>query len=191
MYRDLLAWSELSYKIGLIGLAELKERTEVAEWLLDPGHSVRDPRLGRNEEPSVQELNDCSPPDSTPLTDGVKKDDPADRWLHLVMLSKWVFTVGDADCYPSVPHGHLQKKTNSWPKLNPYTGRVFSELHEEDKARRLTRSEMQKLWNDVRFLDLCHKQISWYSEFAPNYKFADAKNGWEGRHVLPRWRPVR
>ncbi|PJH88531.1 MULTISPECIES: hypothetical protein [Pseudomonas] len=188
MYRYLLLWSEVSYDLGLIGLAELKERAEVAEWLLDPGHSIRDPRLGRDEEPETQESSECERPDTAPLVEGAKKDDPADRWFHLVVLSKWIFTVGDVDCYPSVPHGHFQKKTNSWPKLNPYTGRVFSAPHSEDKARRLTRREMQVLWNDEEFLNHCHKQIDWYTEFAPQYQFVTAKYG---RHHLPRWRPVR
>jgi hypothetical protein len=106
---------------------------------------MRDPRLGRDEEPDVRELSECEPRVTTPPAEGAKKDDPADR-PHLVMLTKWVFTAGDPDCYPSVPHEHFQKKTNSWPKLNPYTGRVFSAPHEEDKARRLTKEEMQILW---------------------------------------------
>jgi hypothetical protein len=188
MYSELLFCSEVSYDFGLIGLAELKERAEVAKWLLDPGHSMRDPRLGRDEEFEARESSECEPPDTSPPAEGAKKDDPADRRFHLVVLSKWVFTVGDADCYPSVPHGHFQKKTNSWPKLNPYTGRVFSAPHEEDKARRLTKIDMQILWNDEEFIDHCHKQIDWYSEFAPKYQFVTARHG---RRHLPRWRPVR
>lgn len=188
MCRDLLFLSEFSYSIGLIGLAELKERAEVAEWLFDPGHIMRDPRLGRDEEPGVRESSECERPDTAPPAEGAKKDNPADPCPHLVMLGKWVFTVGDADCYPSVPHGHFQKKTNSWPKLNPYTGRVFSAPHEEDKARRLIKKEMQILWNDGEFLELCHKQINWYSEFAPQYEFVTDRYGRHRRHNLPRWR---
>ncbi|WP_145278847.1 hypothetical protein [Pseudomonas sp. URMO17WK12:I11] len=185
MHLKLLFLSEISYCLGLIGLAEFKERLEVAEWLLDSGGTVRDPRLGLGEEPEPRESSECEQPD---LAEGVKRDDPADRWYHLVVLNKWVFTVGDADCYPSVPHGHFQKKTNSWPKLNPYIGRVFSAPHEEDKSRRLIKTEMQELWNDREFIEHCHKQIEWYTEFAPNYEFITAK---KGRHQLPRWRTVR
>ncbi|MGL4668860.1 MAG: hypothetical protein ACRCWR_13140, partial [Saezia sp.] len=64
-----------------------------------------------------------------------------------------------------------------WPKLNPYTGRVFLHMHYEDAASRLTKSEMRKVWNDKDFIEHCRKQILWYSSTLPDYKFPDARRG--------------
>jgi hypothetical protein len=184
VYDHIQFLNEVSYDISLIGLAELRERRAVLRWLNDQNNGFRDPREESGETSESREASDFERPNVTSQAEGTKIDDPADRWTHLVVLTHWVFTVGDADCYPSVPHGHLQKKTNPWPKLNPYTGRVFSSMHTEDKSRRLTRSEMQIIWNDEKFLELCYKQIEWYSEFAPDYQYVKAKYG---KFVFPRW----
>jgi len=185
MYEEIAFLSELSYATGLIGLAELKERGEVARWLTNTDNRLRDPRQRCDEPREHQEAREPETSDAASPVEGVRKDDSTDQWTHLVVLNKWVFTIGDADCYPSVPHGHFQRKTNPWPKLNPYTGRVFVAPHEEDKLRRLTRIDMQMLWNDEQFLSFCRSQIEWYSRFAPQFQFANAKSG---RYHFPRWR---
>lgn len=50
-------------------------------------------------------------------------------WLEFVAFGHWYFTKSDPDPYPSTPHGHFQSANNPWPKLNPYTGRVFDAKH--------------------------------------------------------------
>ncbi|SEH93945.1 hypothetical protein SAMN05216581_0677 [Pseudomonas asplenii] len=47
---------------------------------------------------------------------------------------------------------------------------------------------MHMLWNDEEFQNFCHSQIEWYSRFAPQYQFANAKLG---KDILPRWRRTR
>ncbi|OPA89654.1 hypothetical protein BFW86_14360 [Pseudomonas fluorescens] len=185
MYDELIYLSELSHILGLIGLAEFNERVEVWRWLITPDDRARDPRRGRDETLDRQESRESQAPDNTSTIEQAMEDDSADQWTHLLVLNKWVFTIGDADCYPSVPHGHFRRKTNPWPKLNPYTGGVFVGPHQEDKTRRLTKAEMQMLWSDEEFLSYCHSQIEWYSQFAPQYQFVHARFG---RNILPRWR---
>ena len=104
--------------------------------------------------------------------------------LEFLAFNKWMFTIGDPDCYPSVPHGHFRNKTRVWPKLNPYTGRVFSGNHQEDVNSRLSKNEMRFLWTDSNFVDHCRKQVHWYSNFAPAYGFPNARLG---RDVFPKW----
>lgn len=188
MFEELIFLAELSYFRGIIGLVELNERVALARWLASPDDRARDPRRGLDERLERQEAGQSDASGTTSSVEEPKEDDSADQWTHLVVLNKWVFTIGDADCYPSVPHGHLQRKTNPWPKLNPYTGGVFVGPHQEDKNRRLSRVEMQMLWNDEEFLCFCHSQIDWYSRFAPQYRFANARFG---RNILPRWRRPR
>jgi hypothetical protein len=190
MYQYIILLSDLSYELGLIGLVEYEERRAIADWLSSSGNSS-DPRIRKDEEDICAEEKDTEVPLSTPAagassgaTSSSGDEDP-DDWARLLAFNKWVFTPGDADCYPAVPHGHLYKKTNEWPKLNPYTGRVFSDMHVEDVSFRLTRSEMKLLWNDPDFVDHCRKQVLWYSEFAPRYSFPRARYG---KLHFPRWR---
>ena len=117
----------------------------------------------------------------------VNGEDAEDKnhWPQFLAFNKWLFTLGDKDCYPSVPHGHLHKKTRGWPKLNPYTGRVFSDVHQEDVSSRLNKAAMKSLWNDSDFVEFCRKQVLWYSRFAPEYGFPGARFG---KLHFPRWR---
>jgi len=190
MHHYIILLSDLSYQLGLIGIAEYKERREVAHWLSVDGQEQPDPRHGRHEElERPHEFDEARENEGTPSqgssgSANSTEEDPTDRWQRFLAFNKWMFTVGDRDCYPSVPHGHLHRKTNEWPKLNPYTGRVFSAVHAEDVACRLTKTEMKTLWNDSGFIEHCHKQVLWYSDFAPAYRFPNARFG---KLRFPRW----
>lgn len=63
-------------------------------------------------------------------------------------LAQWVFTIGDPDPLPSIPHGHYRHQ-NGMPKLDPYTGWISD--RRGARLRRLTRAEVAGFWNDVRF----------------------------------------
>ena len=148
-------------------------------------HRLIDPRADnedREEGPEASQLAEELGPDMVFKPIGPSE---SDRWLSFLILNQWVFTLGDVDCYPSVPHGHLHKKTNSWPKLNPYVGRVFSGMHQELVRSRLKRHEMALLWNDQDFVRHCRDQVLWYSGFAPSYTFPNARRG---KLRFPRWR---
>lgn len=190
MHHYILLLSDLSYQLGLIGIAEYEERREVAYWLFWDGEGKPDPRGSRHEEPVSPHEND-----QRRESEGVRGQevsgsakatvkDPSDRWPQFLAFKTWIFTLGDPDCYPSVPHGHLHQKTKEWPKLNPYTGRIFATAHAEDHSRRLTKAEMRILWNDKDFVEHCRKQVLWYSDFAPDFAFTRARFG---KLHFPKW----
>lgn len=189
MHHYIILLSDLSYQLGLIGIAEYEERREIADWLSTNGDGKPDPRGGRHDEPERPRENDetgekdgAARQGGSGSANAASDDDP---WLpQFLAFNKWMFTIGDRDCYPSVPHGHLKKKTNAWPKLNPYTGRVFDSVHVENTSSRLSRSEMKKLWNDEDFVAHCRSQVVWYSDFAPAYTFPGARSG---RYRFPKW----
>ncbi|WP_156409940.1 hypothetical protein [Duganella sp. Root198D2] len=192
MYHHIVLLSDLSYQIGIIGLMEYRERLQIAEWLTSSKNSLDDPRDSGERNP----MEDSESPREVPNKDVTSNnsggaaalkddDDELDRWAQFLAFKKWVFTIGDADCSPSVPHGHLHHKNNPHPKLNPYTGRVFGKGQKEDVSLRLTRAEMKSLWNDSEFVAHCREQVIYYSSFAPAYDFPNARHG---RLHFPRWR---
>ena len=189
MNSNIILLTDLSYEIGLIGVAEYEERMEIAAWLSDLNEEMRDPRLGNDEEDAPRQRAERVEENGTgggPRLRGAQEEgDDGSPYMQLLALKTWMFTVGDVDCYPSVPHGHFQRKTNEWPKLNPYIGRVFSAMHTEDINARLTRAEMKALWNDERFVEHCRQQVLWYSDFSPRYPFSSARRG---KFHFPRWR---
>lgn len=182
--------NDLSFAIGLIGLAEMHERTEVSLWLADETGSIADPREESSEltERSVREPcheDEVLKPVATDQKTGKLipvGDEP--QWLRFLVLKKWHFTLGDVDCVPSVPHGHENAKTQSWPKLNPYTGRVFSAIHREDVSQRLDRNEMRLIWRNKDFVERCRRQVIWYANNYQNFPFPHARRG---LLHFPRW----
>lgn len=186
MHTHLILLADLSYQIGLIGLAEYAERMNIAHWLSPDAESSPDPRFNSERQDKEVASIEALPPDqegATPV-DGVAHTRPRKPFLEFLALNKWMFTKGDRDCYPSVPHGHLRSKTREWPKLNPYTGCVFQQVHLEDPNSRLTRAEMLQIWSDDKFIEHCRQQVLWYSDFSPNYAFPNARRG---RLVFPTW----
>lgn len=191
MHQYIVLLSDLSYEMGLIGLAEYEERRAIAHWLSPAGKGQPDPRIAQQgdekyqaePEGGIATSKDTSQGGSS--TSSGDEGESKDRWVEFLVLNKWMFTVGDQDNYPSVPHGHLYKKTNEWPKLNPYTGRVFLNMHAENVGLRLTKSDMQLIWNDHNFVEHCRKQVLWFGDFAPNYGFPKARFG---RLRFPKWR---
>jgi hypothetical protein len=168
MTQTLLFLAEFSFELGLIDVSELAERRRVALWAADDGSSLADPRelsLGQ-----LEPLRDSESEQSPTAIRGT--GEPADpNWLELLMLGKWLFTRSDPDPYPSTPHGHLHDANRPWPKLNPYTGRVFKAKHQEDPTLRLTKHEMRRLWRTEAFRDFCRLYILWYIEAHPHHMF--------------------
>jgi len=166
--RTLLVLAELSFELGLINVTEYEERHRVARWLAEDESSAgysRDPR-----EPPAPMGEPRQAEDEYANVKGSGNVDEPD-WMELLVLGRWLFTKSDPDAYPSTPHGHLLSATREWPKLDPYTGRVFKEKHQEDATLRLTKREMQRLWRDHAFRDFCHSYILLYVEAHPHYAF--------------------
>lgn len=177
--RTLLVLSELSFELGLIGISEYEERYSVARWMAEDdasygGHG--DPREPPTSESEPRPIED----EHTKINSCEKVSAP--DWMELVVLGKWLFTKSDPDSYPSTPHGHLYSADRKWPKLDPYTGRVFKAKHQEDPNLRLSKSDMQRLWSDHAFRDFCRSYILLYLEIHPSYKF-QVKNPLR----FPRW----
>jgi hypothetical protein len=178
MYTQILLLSDLAYACGLIGLNELEEREAVVEWM--ESDTVVDPRVpgSEGETPGLEADND--PVNWVAVVAGQDSNEP----LALVVLSTWIFTLGDVDCFPSVPHGHWKSKTTPWPKLDPFCGRVYRNTRTEDAGARLPKTAMRQIWRDKNFVSFCRDQIHWYSSFAPHYNFNRARYG---KYVFPNW----
>ncbi|MCZ2722647.1 hypothetical protein O1D97_13770 [Marinomonas sp. 15G1-11] len=185
MQNTLITLAQFHYELGYIGHDEYRERVDVALWLSgeiddeDPRSEHQEEELDNNRE-RCDTMNDAF----VVKSDSGEKFPTGneDNWLKFLCLNIWVFTKADPDSYPSVPHGHYKSQNKAWPKLNPYTGRVFSSKHQEDKSLRLSQKEMKLIWNDEKFKSFCREMIVWYQEQFPYY-------GFHVRHTLrfPRW----
>lgn len=170
--------ASLHYEHGFIDRSEFEERLQVAYWLCDDAEDCNvDPRRSYDEdaEPNQSQAKDEHDFSDSLIVnmknDNSKSEKEDEHWLHLLFLKTWVFTKSDPDSYPSIPHGHFQNKNKQWPKLNPYTGRVFSGKHKEDTHSRLDKDQLNTLWNDHRFRSFCRDMLVWYIEKFPYYEF--------------------
>lgn len=166
--------SDCEYSSGLIGLADMMERHEALDWLVDGDDRSKDPRPIQNEsQAELESWNLLSNDEKLQVRKQANADDepPILEFIPIGLKRPWCFTVGDPDNYPSVPHGHLNSKDQPWPKLNPYTGRAFNAKDFEELKLRLSRKEMVCLWNNKDFCDHARKQIAYYSTQFPHHKF--------------------
>jgi len=164
-HETLFFLAHISFDIGFIGIDEYDERIRVADWVFSDDDI--DPRQPSEEEENTtckgfsENLSPSEKPSESPLTS-----------MEFIALNIWFFTGSDPDCYPSIPHGHYRCENRHWPKLNPYTGRVFSAKHKEDSQLRLKKKEMQQLWSDQEFRHFCRKHIMWYMQEHSHYRFS-------------------
>ena len=156
--------------------------SKTAAWLENTDPLSADPRVpfferGNDRDSELETDNSSWTEETTPkgAGKGTRKTPPRP---HLVFKRQWYFTGADPDHYPSVPHGHHSSPNRKWPKLNPYTGRVFVEKHQERIKQRLSKLDMQLLWRDEKFRNFCRQHILWYLEAHPDY-------------TLPVRRPLR
>ena len=183
-----ILFSELEFELGIINIVELEERSGVLRWLLETSGDLPDPRGGDTDH-----LEDIEQKPDTEQTKagGSEPSDEETPPLHFIprgLKKKWIFTIGDTDFYPSIPHGHLNDPKRSWPKLNPYTGRAFKGSNDEDLSLRLSRTEMCDLWNDQKFRIHALKTIAWYHQAFPSHRFPVPLGE---IFDLPRWRRRR
>lgn len=182
----LIFLAETSWDFDLIGLDEFRERIEIALWLSDESLKTPDPRLAdENDDFEKSEKKDFDSDlisDEGKLNSSAKSKLDEDDTLAFIAWKTWYFTGSDPDSYPSVPHGHYQNENNKWPKLNPYTGRVFSKKDQENTSMHLTKIDMKKLWGDVNFRNFCRAHIMWYMQNYSHYA-SRVRNPLR----LPRW----
>jgi hypothetical protein len=172
MRDDILTFlAEVSLDFGLIGISEYYERRRVARWLYDRHDELFDPRAdppGPEDHREEQQSDSANAPGHGRSGDGPRISDRGEIEFY---YRGWVFTKADPDPYPSTPHGHWEHQNNTWPKLDPYQGRVFAKKHQEDVGRQLRKKEMRELWGDPRFRDFCRGHILWYMEQFPYHEF--------------------
>ena len=183
MKDTLITLAQLHYDFGLINYEEFNERFGVALWLADElPSSVIDPR---NESIEYSEERETCEKTESISQYGVSytiHKDNREGWLEFLFAGIWIFTKADLDSYPSVPHGHYKKQNNKWPKLNPYTGRVFVAKHQENQTQRLSKKQMKSLWSDAKFRSFCREMIIWYQQTYQYYEFPVKRPS-----RLPRW----
>ena len=81
----------------------------------------------------------------------------------------WVFTIGDPDDNPSVPHAHAQEHGY---RLDAWTGDIYPAGNERNRTiGKLKRKELDKLHSDSAFIRFAKKQIEWYRENKPQINF--------------------
>lgn len=191
MSKEIYLLTDLSYALGIIGLVELQERLEVADWLFGNMQDRPDPRgpsdggLEPDKPPCDEDVFRPMPVQRPPSAIATADtQEPEAEVVQFLALKRWHFTIGDPDCAPSVPHGHENSKTQKWPKINPYTGKVFTSIHAEDTSRRLSREEMKVLWQNAGFVEHCREHVKWYATKFPEYRFVNARRGYL---AFPRW----
>ncbi len=177
--------AKIHYEFGFISYDEYNERVDVALWLSDETNS-NDPRLDDSGD-SNQEKGHHNELENQRAVSRLQRGDSASADHHedmveFICLGTWIFTKADRDSYPSVPHGHYQNQNRPWPKLNPYTGRVFVSKHQENIAQRLSKNEMTDIWQDESFKSFCREMIVWYQEQFPYYEFPTRRP-----LRMPRW----
>lgn len=187
MRNFLINMAEFHHELGMISHDEFKERVHVALWLSDHTEDSPDPREGSVEddvpEGGKHEGVDENSLVTSKINDGKGGSGSNDEnWMEFLCLGVWVFTKSDPDSYPSVPHGHYRDQNNKWPKLNPYTGRVFKAKHQEDTSSRLSKKQMRAIWQDEKFKSFCREMVVWYQEQYPYFEFPVRRS-----LRMPRW----
>lgn len=82
---------------------------------------------------------------------------------------RWIFTLGDPDDHPSVPHAHDQE--NGY-RLNAWTGEIYPAGKDRKSViGTLSEREIRKLHTDPNFLKFAQKQIAWYQKKFPYITF--------------------
>lgn len=163
MKNTLITLAEIHYDLGLIGHNEYCERIDIALWLSGQ-YDSEDPReLPQGYPPTQQEvlkIQGNSRLLSHPQTE--------EKFL---CMGYWIFTKSDAESYPSVPFGFYKNPKQQWPKLDPYTGRVYNAKHQENVQQRLSKADLEKLWSDESLKSLCREITVWYQEQFRSYTF--------------------
>ncbi|TGL19781.1 hypothetical protein EHQ47_16930 [Leptospira bourretii] len=162
MHNTLFILADIQFILGIIGYSEYEDRIKIAHWIYgdiedDPRSEIRETNFSLENNPDFSEK----------IVNKMKEEGS----IEFKCFGIWIFTKADPDPYPSVPHGHYKDQNKSWPKLNPYTGKVFNEKDQEDKSLRLTKEQLKILWSDEKFKSFCREMIVWYLEEFPLYDF--------------------
>lgn len=163
MKNTLITLAEIHYDLGLIGHNEYCERIDIALWLSGQ-YDTLDPReLPQGNIPIQQDAITIQ--GNSRLIIHPKTEE------KYLCCGHWIFTKADADSYPCVPFGYYKNPKQQWPKLDPYTGRVYNAKHQENVQQRLSKADLQKIWADEMLKSLCREITIWYQEQFRSYTF--------------------
>lgn len=103
------------------------------------------------------------------FADGTDDEEPI--FIHFIPsmqsgLSSWEFHKGDADPFPTVPHGHSLKHRKR--KLDPYRGFVYELGKQVDRVKR---DCTVALWNDRMFRRFAREAIEHFVGSRPGWKW--------------------
>jgi hypothetical protein len=98
-------------------------------------------------------------------------DDEEPHFIHFIPsiqsgLNSWEFHKGDADPFPTVPHGHFLKHKKK--KLDPYRGFVYELGKQVDRVRR---DCTVALWNDRMFRRFAREAIEHFMGSNPRWRW--------------------
>lgn len=187
--REYLYACELSYHAGIIEFRELMQRLNTLYSLVPQnfyfGHQLNARINGFKKKFENENIEECFPESNVEVNIFVKNqedtsvepqcntyDDFEDEEKIEFLtdtagkVSKWEFHKGDADPYPSVPHGHAT--INDKIKLNPYSGKIFKgkiyKFQEEKKF-------IIYLWNNDKFRVFALEAIDHFIGKNPHHNF--------------------
>ncbi|OYQ74449.1 hypothetical protein [Wohlfahrtiimonas sp. G9077] len=155
MENTLITLAEIHYDLGLIGHDEYSERLSIALWLSGK-YDDNDPRQSPTEKPQNQEF--------VSLLGESRMLRATDTQQSFLCVGLWLFTRDEANSYPSVPFGYYKNPKQPWPKLDPYTGRVYVSKYQESAKHRLSKADLKKLWQDEKIKSFCREMTIWYQE---------------------------
>lgn len=167
-----------SRQVGFIGETVFLERMSLLSAIGFPKYPVTEHAeiIARRAEWLIQDHEWTSRSSTGEATDslsssgesGVQIDD--DGYLYFKTnaggLKDWYFRPGDADFFPSIPHGHWQNLGQ--PKLDAYLGWTYVG---SKQTGRISRDAIVALWNDETFRKIALQAIDFYCDFAPRYKW--------------------
>ena len=166
--------TDLSYDYGLINIFTYQERID----FLKDDYKDQTSESSNSEEVFLED--EISQEKSTTSS----SKEPSILFLTTqvgVLNSKWKFTIGDPDPFPSIPHGHLE--SNKKIKLDCYLGYTYDTKNSNKKLARESRDFIIKLWNDIKFRDFAINHIDWFIYNNQHYKWRVAN-----KRRLPRIR---
>lgn len=178
---DYFDLARIAWKSELVSSSELHKRLRVLDdlrgrdgsWTYNPiwvrrSDFVSDECVERSSEAP------CFPETSHHESDRVEHTrDGSTPLLYLIVQlasDEWKFHKGDADPYPSVPHGH--GKNDERNKLDAYLGYTYIE---KEPNGRLKKSEIITLWNNDKFRDFAREALNHFISGNPNYNFRVGK----------------
>lgn len=149
----------------------INEIFEFYEWVADKEWEVLEKNLEfSSENKKIKSESEENSSEEDAEDEGEDEDeDPVITHFHPAIstgLSKWFFIIGDPDNFPSVPHGHFDRRSKH--KLDPYLGWVYMS---SKQINRLSRKLIIRLWNEDEFRSFAKSAILQFITDNPSFNW--------------------